>query len=103
MKTVMKCALVLVLFTSMFCCGPFFGKNEKHLVVATLTKIVESIDGGATWSTVASYPPDTPAQADHKNGCGFPSLGYDAVRDVFYVFLVNMKQWPDGQVWKYTR
>jgi hypothetical protein len=88
---------------TMFCSGPCFGKNQKHLVVAALKGIVESTDGGATWKMTAAYPADSPAQADHKNGCGFPSLGYDAARDVFYVFLVNMKDWPEGQLWKYAQ
>jgi hypothetical protein len=88
---------------TMFCSGPFFGKSESHMVVATLKGILETTDGGATWKTVADYPADAPVQADHKNGCGFPSLGYDANRDLFYVFLVNMKDWPEGQLLRYAR
>jgi len=88
---------------AMFCSGPCFGKDEKHLVVATLKGIMESTDAGETWKLVAAYPPEAPAQGDHKNGCGFPSLGYDATRDGFYVFLVNMKNWPEGQLLRYSR
>jgi hypothetical protein len=88
---------------TMFCSGPFFGKDEKHLVVATLKEIVESVDGGATWKKVADYPADIPPFGDHKNGCGFPSLGYDVAGDAFYVFFPNMKNWPEGQLYKYTR
>jgi len=88
---------------AMFCSGPFFGKSESHLVVATLKGILETTDGGATWKAVVDFPADAPVQADHKNGCGFPSLAYDANRDVFYVFLVNMKDWPEGQLLRYAR
>jgi hypothetical protein len=88
---------------TMFCSGPFFGKDAGHLVVATLKEIVESRDGGATWKKVSDYPADIPPFGDHKNGCGFPSLGYDAAGDVFYVFFPNMKNWPEGQLWKYAR
>ncbi len=88
---------------TMFCSGPFAGKNEKHLVVAALKGIMESTNGGATWELVAAYPAEAPEQADHKNGCGFPSLGYDAARDIFYVFFVNMKKWEDGQLIKFVR
>ncbi|HET6248409.1 MAG TPA: hypothetical protein VFE47_11975 [Tepidisphaeraceae bacterium] len=88
---------------TMFCSGPFFGKDERQLFVATLKGIVESIDGGATWRTVADYPADAPPFGDHKNGCGFPSLGFDPAGNVFYVFLPNVKKWPDGQLYKYVR
>ena len=88
---------------TMFCCGPFFGKDAKHLVVATLTKIVESTDGVRNVDNGGPLSARYPAAGRPKNGCGFPSLGYDAMRDVFYVFLVNMKKWPDGQVWRFTR
>jgi hypothetical protein len=87
----------------MFCSGPFFGKDDNHLVVATLKGVVESTDAGATWRTVADYPPDAPPFGDHKNGCGFPSLGFDPAGNVFYVFLPNMKNWPQGQLYKYAR
>ena len=56
-----------------------------------------NVDNGGPLS--ARYP----GAGRPQNGCGFPSLGYDAMRDVFYVFLVNMKKWPDGQVWRFTR
>ncbi len=88
---------------TMFCSGPFFGKDAKHLVVATLKEIVESRDGGETWKKVADYPADIPPFGDHKNGCGFPSLGYDAAGDVFYLFFPNMKNWPEGQLYRYAR
>jgi hypothetical protein len=88
---------------TMFCSGPFFGKDENHLIVATLKGVVESTDAGGTWRTVADYPPDAPPFGDHKNGCGFPSLGFDPAGNVFYVFLPNMKNWPQGQLYKYAR
>jgi photosystem II stability/assembly factor-like uncharacterized protein len=88
---------------AMFCSGPCFGKDDKHVVVATLKGLLESVDGGETWKTVATYPADVPPFGDHKNGCGFPSLGYDVTGDVFYVFFPNMKNWPEGQLYKFAR
>lgn len=88
---------------TMVCCGPFFGKDEKHLVVATLKGIMESVDAGETWKTVTDYPANPPPFGDHKNGCGFPSMGFDPAGNAFYVFLPNMKKWEEGQLYKYLR
>ncbi len=36
--------------------GPYFGKDEKHIVVASKDSIVETTDAGAHWTLVAPLP-----------------------------------------------
>ncbi len=59
--------------------GPYFGKDERHIVVATATGFYESTDGCNAWHKLAPYPP---AFA----GVGFlwSSFGYDPIHDVVY-------------------
>jgi len=85
--------------------GPCFGKNEKHIVVAAAKGILETVDDGESWKSVASYPADAPEIALNKDkyGCTFPSIAYDAVHDVFYLYFFNDKKWAEGQLLRYTR
>jgi photosystem II stability/assembly factor-like uncharacterized protein len=59
--------------------GPYFGKDERHIVVATATGFYETFDGGAAWHKLAPYPPAV-------SGVGFlwSSFGYDPIHDVLY-------------------
>ena len=86
--------------------GPCFGKDEKHIVVSTPKGIVETRDAGATWQLVTSYPTDAPEIALNKDRYGelFPSIGYDAAHNVYYLYLVNTnpKQWGEGPLLKYA-
>lgn len=65
--------------------GPFFGKDESHIVVAGRGEgLFESRDAGRNWTRVTAFPVtpgDVPTQADHG---GSGTAGYDPVNDVFY-------------------
>ena len=65
--------------------GPYFGKDEKHLLMATRNEgFFESTDAGATWKVVTAFPvvpKDVPTQNDHG---GLGTAGYDPVHDAFY-------------------
>ncbi|HSI37391.1 MAG TPA: hypothetical protein VK986_27630 [Tepidisphaeraceae bacterium] len=62
--------------------GPYFGKDEKHVV--TLTKkgvIIESRDAGQTWTDVIQLP----AKGYETSNPGwFVNVAYDPTGDVFY-------------------
>ncbi len=59
--------------------GPYFGKDERHIVVATANSFYETFDGCNTWHKLAPYPP-----AFHGVGFLWDSFGYDPVHDVLY-------------------
>jgi hypothetical protein len=64
--------------------GPYFGKDEKHIIMAAYDYFVETVDGGNTWYELAAYPfnfapvtwPYQPISEYH--------FGYDAEHDVLY-------------------
>jgi hypothetical protein len=59
--------------------GPIFGKDDKHLFVLTGAGIIESTNGGTSWSKAIAVP---------KEMGGVTSLSwmeYDPVHDVLYV------------------
>jgi hypothetical protein len=58
--------------------GPYFGKDDKHLVVFGKQGAMETTDAGRTWKTAAPLPPGI----DGNYMCNF---GWDPVRDIFYV------------------
>jgi photosystem II stability/assembly factor-like uncharacterized protein len=63
--------------------GPIFGKDGKHLFVLTGAGIVESTDGGASWSKAIAAP---------KEMGGVSALSwmdYDAVHDMLYVMKMS--------------
>jgi photosystem II stability/assembly factor-like uncharacterized protein len=63
--------------------GPMFGKDGRHLFVLTGAGVVESTDGGATWSEPVAVP---------KELKGVPPLtwlDYDPVNDVLYVMRMG--------------
>jgi hypothetical protein len=63
--------------------GPVFGKDAKHLFVLTKAGVVESTDGGATWSR-----PLAPPQAMKGIG-GLSWLEYDPQSDVLYLMKMG--------------
>jgi photosystem II stability/assembly factor-like uncharacterized protein len=63
--------------------GPVFGKDSKHLFVLTGSGIVESTDGGASWSKPLPLP---------REMGGFSPLSwleYDPRQDVLYVMKMG--------------
>ncbi len=63
--------------------GPIFGKDAKHLFVLTGAGIVESSDGGASWSKALALPKGVPA-----NG-SLTWIEYDPVHDVLYAMRMT--------------
>jgi hypothetical protein len=70
--------------------GPIFGKNAQHMFVLTKAGLVESTDGGSTWSKPLSPPKDM------KGIGGLSWLEYDPQNDVLYL----MKMGSDLYRWK---
>ncbi|MCX5675266.1 MAG: sialidase family protein [Planctomycetota bacterium] len=58
--------------------GPYFGKDESHIVVLTKEGFQETADGGKTWNVAAPLPPDT--TADRMTTCA-----WDVKANLFYV------------------
>jgi photosystem II stability/assembly factor-like uncharacterized protein len=71
--------------------GPIFGKHARHLFVLTDAGIVESADGGASWSEPLGVPKEL-------GGIGTLTwMEYDPVHDVVYVMRMG------SQLFKRTR
>jgi hypothetical protein len=64
-------------------CGPVFGKDDKHLFVLTGSGIVESTDGGASWSK----PLALPREMGGVNPLTW--IQYDPGHDVLYVMKMG--------------
>jgi len=58
--------------------GPFFGKDESHVVVVGRDGFVESTDCGKSWKVAAPLPPEYTADR-------MLTAAWDAVRNIFYV------------------
>jgi photosystem II stability/assembly factor-like uncharacterized protein len=81
---------------------PRFGKDDKHIVVAASTGIVESSDGGANWKVVvANYP----QKLVPRWVCNSDCFEYDPARDIFYMYFFRDDDKDDtpGCTWKYQR
>jgi hypothetical protein len=64
-------------------CGPYFGKDRKHLFVLTDAGIAESRDGGATWARPIALPKELrPVGA-------LSWMDYDPVHDVLYAMRMG--------------
>lgn len=61
--------------------GPYFGKDERHIVVAAKGGVQETTDGGQTWSLVAPLP--EPYQKPPGPGW-FLNFAFDPVGNIFY-------------------
>src|SRR5262249_31790952 len=63
--------------------GPVFGKDGKHLFVLTKAGVVESTDGGASWSR------PLPPPKEMKGLAGLSWLEYDPAHDVLYLMKMG--------------
>jgi hypothetical protein len=63
--------------------GPIFGKDDKHLFVLTGAGVVESVDGGASWSKAIAPP------AEIKGVSTLTWMDYDPVHDVLYLMKMT--------------
>ena len=63
--------------------GPVFGKNAKHLFVLTKGGVIESTDGGATWSQPLAPP------KEFKGIGGLSWLEYDPTHDSLYLMKMG--------------
>ncbi len=58
--------------------GPYFGKDETHLVVVGKNGFMESTDSGKTWKQVAPLPPN------YDTGMVGPNYAWDLKANIFY-------------------
>jgi photosystem II stability/assembly factor-like uncharacterized protein len=63
--------------------GPVFGRDAKHLLVLTKVGILESTDGGASWSRPIALPKEL------KGMSPLTWLDYDPKADVVYVMKMG--------------
>ena len=63
--------------------GPIFGKSAQHLFVLTQAGIVESTDGGASWSKAI------PAPREMKGIDALSWMEYDPLHDTLYVMKMR--------------
>lgn len=63
--------------------GPIFGRDDRHLFVLTKAGVVESTDGGTTWTTPLAAP------SDMKGIGGLSWLEYDPTSDVLYLMKMG--------------
>lgn len=63
--------------------GPVFGKDAKQMFVLTGAGVVESMDGGATWSKPIAAP------ADLKGVSSLTWIDYDPMNDVLYIMKMG--------------
>ncbi|MCY3019847.1 MAG: hypothetical protein NTW87_12570 [Planctomycetota bacterium] len=61
--------------------GPYFGKDEKQIVVVTKEGLTETTDAGQTWKAVAPLPPGY----DFSKDGWFANFAWDPVHNVFYI------------------
>ena len=71
--------------------GPIFGKDDKHLFVLTSNGVVESRDGGSSWTKPIALPKEL------KGGGALTWMDYDPVHDVLYTMKMT------SQLFKLTR
>jgi len=58
--------------------GPYFGKNDSHLIVVGEKGVLETTDAGKTWTVIAPLPPEFKARPAYAN------FAYDAQRNILY-------------------
>jgi photosystem II stability/assembly factor-like uncharacterized protein len=71
--------------------GPVFGKDAKHMFVLTKTGVVESTDGGASWSN------PLPPPREMKGGGGLSWLEYDPKNDALYLMKMGSELYRLGR------
>jgi photosystem II stability/assembly factor-like uncharacterized protein len=68
--------------------GPYFGKDEKHLItLGRKGMIIESTDGGQTWKDVIALPPKG---YDTSRPGWFTNVAYDPKSDTFYISKMGL-------------
>jgi hypothetical protein len=81
--------------------GPFFGKDESHIVVATQAGFYETTDGCKNWKLAVALPEGyTLKRREGLNGNGSAQQGtaaFDPVHDAFYYIF------PGKALMKYCR
>ncbi len=73
--------------------GPYFGKDEEHLVVASKDGLFKSSDGGKSWEKVAPLPAGfTISDA----GQSYANFAWDPLHDVLYASSMGKPtyRWP---------
>lgn len=60
--------------------GPFFGADEKHIVLVGMDGVFQTADGGAHWTKVALFPEDIL----HHTPPGEESFAWDPVHNIIY-------------------
>ena len=63
--------------------GPIFGKDNSQMFVLTGAGIVESTDGGATWSKPVELPKEV------KGGGALTWIEYDPKNDILYAMKMG--------------
>ena len=62
--------------------GPYFGKDEKNILVVSKEGLQTTSDAGQTWTTVAPIPP---GGYDYSPDGWFCNFAWDPIHDVFYI------------------
>jgi hypothetical protein len=65
--------------------GPYFGKDEKNLVVAGVNGLLKSADAGETWKLAAPYPDKMKYEARGW----FGNFAWDSVNDILYASVMG--------------
>ncbi|MCY3019111.1 MAG: hypothetical protein NTW87_08800 [Planctomycetota bacterium] len=83
---------------SMYMTVPRFGKDVRHVAIATAMGILESVDSAVTWKLVTTYPDqvERTARFVDTDDC----FEFDASRKVFYVYF--FKDYG-GACWRFEK
>jgi len=73
--------------------GPYFGKDEKHMVVVGKAGFHETTDGGVTWKLVAAAP-----DVKDFGGPWYPIYAWDANANIFYASKMGKPAYKLQQV-----
>ena len=71
--------------------GPIFGKDDSQMFVLTGAGLIESTDGGASWSKPLELPKEL------KGGGALTWIEYDPTHDILYAMNMN------SQLYKHVR
>lgn len=63
--------------------GPVFGRDVKHMFILTKAGVIESTDGGVTWSSPLVPPKEM------KGIAGLSWLAYDSKNDILYLMKMG--------------
>jgi photosystem II stability/assembly factor-like uncharacterized protein len=68
--------------------GPFYGKDTKHIIVANFNDILQSDNGGKTWTRIASTAPFAGGLVPNLPG-EYISLAWDSRANILYASLMG--------------